>query len=173
MAAVPSTVVLEPKSVTVFIVFPSIWLEVMGLDAVILVFWMLSFKSAFPLSFHFHQEALYFLFTFCHKGGVICISEVIDISPSNLDSSLYFIQSNISHDVLLASQVVLVVKNAPANAGDKRDSGSIPELGRFHGEENSNPLQYSCLENPMDKGAWQGAVQGVAKRWTQLKWLST
>ena len=48
---------------------------------------MLSFKPAFSLSsFHFHQEALEFLFTFCHKGGVICIFEVIDISPSNLDS---------------------------------------------------------------------------------------
>ena len=52
------------------------------------------------LHFHFHQEAFEFLFTFCHKGGVICISEVIDISPGNLDSSLCFFQSSISHDVL-------------------------------------------------------------------------
>jgi len=54
------------------------------------------------LTFHFHphQEAFQFLFTFCHKGGVICISEVIDISPGNLDSSLCFFQSSISHDVL-------------------------------------------------------------------------
>ena len=50
--------------------------------------------------FHFHQEALQFFFTFCHKGGVICISEVIDVSPGNLDSSLCFIQHSISHDVL-------------------------------------------------------------------------
>ena len=57
----------------------------MGLDAMILVFWMLSFKPTFSLSsFHFYQEALQFFFTFCHKGGVICISEVIDISPGNL-----------------------------------------------------------------------------------------
>ena len=57
----------------------------MGPDAMILVFWMLSFKPTFSLStFHFHQEAFEFLFTFCHKGGVICISEVIDISPGNL-----------------------------------------------------------------------------------------
>ena len=48
----------------------------------------------------FHQEAFEFLFTFCHKGGVICISEVIDISCSNLDSSLCFIQPSIPHDVL-------------------------------------------------------------------------
>src|SRR5574338_217572 len=54
----------------------------------------------FTLLFHFHQEAFEFLFTFCHNGGVICISEVIDISPSNLDSSLCFFQSSVSHDVL-------------------------------------------------------------------------
>jgi len=68
---------------------------------------------------------------------------------------------------------MVLVKNVPASAGDKRDSSSVPELGRFHGEENGNPLQYSCLENSMDRGAWQAAVQGVAKRWTQLKRLST
>ena len=99
----PSIVTLEPpkiKSDTISTVFPSICYEVMGLDAMILVFWILSFKSTFSFSFHFHQEALQFLFTFCHKGGVICISEVIDTSPSNLDSSLCFFQPSISHDVL-------------------------------------------------------------------------
>ena len=73
------------KSVTFSTVSPSICHEVMGPDAMILVFWMLSFKPTFSPSSH--QEAFEFLFTFCHKGGVICISEVIDISPSNLDSS--------------------------------------------------------------------------------------
>jgi len=53
-----------------------------------------------------------------------------------------------------ASQVALVVKKAPANAGDIRDIGSIPWLGRSSGGGNGNPLQYSCLENPMDRGAW-------------------
>ena len=52
-----------------------------------------------------------------------------------------------------ASQVALVVKNPSANAGDIRDVGSIPVLGRSPGEGNGNPLQYSCLENPMDRGA--------------------
>ena len=89
----PSAVILEPKkmkSVYVSTVSPSICHEVMRPDAMILVFWMLSFKPTFSLSsFYFHQEALKFFFTFCHKGGVICISEVIDISPSNLDSSVY------------------------------------------------------------------------------------
>ena len=60
----------------------------------------------------------------------------------------------------------LVVKNPPINAGDIRDMGSIPVLGRTPGEGNGNPLQYSCLENPMDKGAWQAIVYGVAKRET-------
>ena len=54
--------------------------------------------------FHFHQEAFEFLFTFCHKGGIICISEVIDISPGNLDSSLCFFQPSVSHDVLWYSK---------------------------------------------------------------------
>ena len=56
-----------------------------------------------------------------------------------------------------------MVKNPPANAGDIRDTGSIPGLGRFPGEGNGNPLQYSCLGNPMDRGAWWAAVHGVAK----------
>ena len=52
-----------------------------------------------------------------------------------------------------ASQVALVIKNLPANAGDVRDDGSISGLGRFPGERHGKPLQYSCLENPKDKGA--------------------
>ena len=52
-----------------------------------------------------------------------------------------------------ASQVVLLVKNPPANAGDVRDAGSIPRLGRSPGEDNGNPFQYTFLENPMDRGA--------------------
>ena len=56
-----------------------------------------------------------------------------------------------------------VVKNPPANAGDAGDTGSIPELGRYPGVGNDNPLQYSRLENPMDRGAWQSTVHGVAK----------
>ena len=65
--------------------------------------------------------------------------------------------------------MALVVKNPSANAGDVRDSGLIPGLGRFPGEAYSNPLQYSCLENPMDRGDWKATVHGVAKSLTQLK----
>ena len=56
-------------------------------------------------------------------------------------------------------------KESTCNAGDP---GSIPGLGRYPGEGNANPLQYSCLENPMDRGAWQAAVYGVTKIQTQL-----
>ena len=62
-----------------------------------------------------------------------------------------------------------MVKNLPANAGDIRDAGSIPGSGRSPGEGNGNRLQYSCLENPMDRGAWRAIVHGVTKSWTQLK----
>ena len=58
---------------------------------------------------------------------------------------------------------MLVVKNPAANAGDVRDTPSIPGSGRSPGEGNGNPLQYSCLENPTDRGAWGAIVHGVAK----------
>ena len=64
--------------------------------------------------------------------------------------------------------MTLVGKNLPANAGNIRDMGSIPESGRSPGEGNGNPLQYSCLENSMDRGAWKAIVHGVAKSWTLL-----
>ena len=66
-----------------------------------------------------------------------------------------------------------MVKNPPANAGDKRDTSSIPESGRSPGERHGNSLQHSCLENPMDRGAWWATVRRVAKNQTQLKHLST
>ena len=70
------------------------------------------------------------------------------------------------------SKVPLVVKNLPASAGDVRDLGLIPGLGRSPEGENGNPLQYSRLENPMDKGAWQATVYRVTKNQTWLKQLS-
>ena len=66
-----------------------------------------------------------------------------------------------------------MVKNLPARAGDARDMGSIPGLGRSAEEGKGNLLQYSCLENPMDRGAWRAAVHGVSKSRIQLKRLST
>ena len=73
------------------------------------------------------------------------------------------------YQALGSSQVVLVVKNLPANTGDLRDAGSILGWGRSPGGGHGNPLQYSCLENPMDREPWQAMVHGVAKGWT---WLS-
>ena len=70
-----------------------------------------------------------------------------------------------------ASQVELVLKNLPANAGDVRDVDSIPGLGRSPGGGHSNPLQYSCLENSMDRGAWWATVHWVERvghHWSDL-----
>ena len=79
-----------------------------------------------------------------------------------------------------ASQVALVGKNSPANARDLRDMGLIPGWGRSPGlgrsprEGHGNPLQYACLENPMDRGAWWATVHEVAKSWTRLSnWALT
>ena len=74
---------------------------------------------------------------------------------------------------LRASQLALVVKNPPANVGDIRDVGSIPGSGRSPGRRHGNPHQYSRLQNPMDRGAWQATVHRVAKSQTWLKWFST
>ena len=66
--------------------------------------------------------------------------------------------------------MAVVVMNTPANTGDV---GSIPGSGRFPGGGHGNPIQHSCLENPMDRGALPARVRRVAKSWTQLKQLST
>ena len=65
--------------------------------------------------------------------------------------------------------MVLVVKNLPPNAEDIRDASSIPGSGRSPGEEHGKSLQYSCLENPMDRGALLAMVHRVAKSWTRMK----
>ena len=129
-----SAVILEPKKIepdTVSTFPPSIWHEVMGLDAMILVFWMLSFKPAFSLS----------SFTF--------IKRLLS------SSSLY------AMDFLVGSE-------GKASACNTGDLGSIPESGRSPEEWSGNPLQYYCLENSMDRGAWWPIVHGVAERWIKL-----
>ena len=75
-------------------------------------------------------------------------------------------QLNHQHHGLRASQVVLVVKNPLANIGDIRDEGSVPGLGRSPGGGHGNPLQYSYLKNPMDRGAQWATVHRVAMSWT-------
>ena len=61
-----------------------------------------------------------------------------------------------------------VVKNPPAHAGDIRDAGSAPGMGRYLGGGNGNPLKYACLENLMDRGAWWAVVHGVVKNQARL-----
>ena len=78
----------------------------------------------------------------------------------------------IIHFLYWTSQAALVMKNLPANAGDVRDADLIPGLERLPGRGPDNPLQYSFLENPMNRGAWQATVPGVTKSQTRLKRLS-
>ena len=74
---------------------------------------------------------------------------------------------------LRASQVALGVKSMPTDAGDIRDVGSIPGLGKSPGGGNGNSLQYSCLEDPMDRESWRATVHSITKSQTRLKQLST
>ena len=100
---------------------------------------------------------------------------VSKISPSSY-TALAVLQFNKWHwlpPMWGASQVALVVKNPPANAGDRGDAGSIPGSGRSPGGGHGNLLQYSCLENPMDREAWCAEVHRVTQNQTWLKWLGT
>ena len=81
-------------------------------------------------------------------------------NKKNINLSLINL-SKVIYAALRASQVALVVKNPPANTGYARHANLIPGLRRSLGEENGNPLHYSCLENPTDRGAWQATVHGV------------
>ena len=65
-----------------------------------------------------------------------------------------------------------MVKNSPASAGDLRYAGSVPGLGRSPGEGHGNPFQYSCLETPVERGAWWATLHGVAKSWMRVKRLN-
>ena len=86
-------------------------------------------------------------------------------------SSLTSVRFDVYYETLLCQGFLggTVVKNWPASAGDGRGIGLIPGLGRSPGEGTGNPLQYSCLENPRDGGAWWADVYGVAQSWTRLK----
>ena len=98
----------------------------------------------------------------------------------NVSINLLFNELHFKHFVfrkrnfkfLWASLVSQLVKKLPANAEDTKDVGLIPGSGRSPGEGNGNPLQDSCLENPIDSGAWRPTVHGVAKSWIQLSMLA-
>ena len=100
-------------------------------------------------------------------GQAIYLSEYLCLY--NGYGSIYLVRILSQLDNTWASQVALVVKNLPANAGDRRPTGSIPGSGRSPGGGNGNPLQHSCLENPMDKGDWEATVHSVAKSQTGFK----
>ena len=101
------------------------------------------------------------------------ITKAWSVSEGNRERAMSHCRNKNNSLVLWVSQVVQVVKNPPANAGDLRDSGSTPGSGRSPGGGHRNPLQYSCLENPMDRGAWRATVHSVAQNQTRLKRLST
>ena len=88
------------------------------------------------------------------------MSSVAVVHPSVLGATLHIYVEMCN---IWASQVVLVLKNPRANARDAKDTGLIPGPGRSSGGGNDNPLQYSCLENPMDRGVWQATDHGVAE----------
>ena len=106
----------------------------------------------------------------CHPVSYDCLmSDTLDLSPGAENFSRYFFPSFwVSLLISGASQVALVVKNSPANAGDLREASSIPESGRSPGGGHGNPLQCSCLENPKDRGGWPATVQRVTKSQKQL-----
>ena len=97
---------------------------------------------------------LYHLHTTCTLGRPKCLIRLWVYFWQNIYTQYCFLLYHIRKQPG-ASQVVQVVKNLPANIGDLRDMGLMPGLGRSLGEGHGNPLQYSCLENPMDKGVWQ------------------
>ena len=87
-----------------------------------------------------------------------------------VSTSFFFVAKSYT---IWASQVMWMIKNPPANAGDIKDAGSMSGLGRSPGRRHGNPLQYSCLENPMDRGVWQSTVHWVAESRTRQKQLCT
>ena len=95
-----------------------------------------------------------------------CLSHLSRVSYSKVEISTF-------HRRWGASQMALMVKNSPINAEDVRDVSSISGSGRSPGGGHGNPLQYSCLENPINRRAWWAIDHGVTKSWTWLKWLST
>ena len=105
--------------------------------------------------------------TFLKRGFYACRTKKKKIEASRTKKNAKNVrQRKKKKSFRVAFQVVLVVKNLSASAGDARNAGSIPGSGRSTGEGNGNPLQYSCLGNPMDRGIWWDTIHGVAKSQT-------
>ena len=98
----------------------------------------------------------------CDPGQITSPLWVSVSYEQNIIATRLLVQFSMIID-LKGNVVLLVVKNLPANAGYVGDADSVPGSGRSPGKGNNNPLQYSCLENPMDRGAWWAIVHGVAE----------
>ena len=140
--------------------------------------WILSVTRSSPYVFQVFEEHL--VRVLCASSGrSITIWHLLSVLPSPPAPAPGCLRLRSFCKCLIPwwlgpAQVVLVVKKLPANAGNIRDMGPIPESGRSSGEGHGNPLQYSCLGNSMDREAWGlPAIHGMAKGWTWLKWLST
>ena len=131
-----------------------------------------------PLSYYFCKTSNAISFMESHLlGTCIVFSKHSWVLPSNFMtkyrnsvSCLVPWHSNLLSNII--SVVALVVKNPPANVGDIRDADSVPGLGRSSGGGHGNPLQYSCLENPVNRGSWRSTILRVRRSQTQLKRLS-
>ena len=105
--------------------------------------------------------------------GILCLAFLFIYKYFLISSVTFFFFFGLFGCSKCGLQVMLVVKNPSANAEDLRDMSSIPGLGRFPAEGTNNPLQYSCLENPTDGGAWKATVHRVTKSCPWLKQFST
>ena len=122
------------------------------------------------------RRPTYYVLTFPLKffEFINCIYHIFIVHSGSLEYFVFSLGFNKLHvNIDLAFQVMLMVKNLPASAADIREAGSIPGLGRSLGGRHGNPLQYSCLKNPRDRGAWRVIVQRVTKNQTRPKWLGS
>ena len=134
---------------------------------------VLDLKSWVPLCQHISNDIYSTSFSGCENVESKVYSRTIvgsDIKYCITTASLFNFCNTVS--ITWAFKVALVVKSPPANVGDARDMGLIPGLGRSPGGQYANPLQCSCLENSMDRGAWQAIVHRAAKSQTRLKLFS-
>ena len=109
-------------------------------------------------------------------GGCACFSKTAGTESGGSQLSFFLLNAILTNSVISlnrfsASHVALVVKNLPTSAGDVRDMGSAPGLGRSPGEGNGNPLQYPCLENPVDLGAYSpwGCKESDMTEWVHTQ----
>ena len=122
------------------------------------IFWISQFGKIGSVSYFLllYQIIFFFFFFPAYARALICIgNDWISLTENNRLKGSF-----------VCSQCGTVVKNVPASEGGKGDTGWIPGLGRHSGIGNGKPLQYSCLENTMDRGTWWAIVHRVAKIWT-------